>query len=107
MVLYRKWIDFVLYPYEPDKVQTLGQRLDITHAVDKDNALVTFELIQLIKKNGMVIKQNSLEDEADNFEAMEIDDKGNVKIWTKKRVGIVLRHEIESIDYIPRHPPKK
>lgn len=45
----------------------------------------------------------------DVFECMEVTDYGDVMIWTRDKVWILLRkntNEIEKLMYLQRHPPK-
>ena len=98
MVIYRKWVDFVIYTFDSERVRTLAQRLDISNAVDVRGA---------IAPKSFVISGS------DEFEAMEINICGDVTIWTKQNVWRLHRlrgygeHGLEKLLASPRHPPKE
>jgi hypothetical protein len=98
---YRKWKDFVSYPLDPERVRTSEQRLDVSMVMSPDDP-------QYDARQGCIITQSLIVSEDDRFEAMSIDDGGNVTIWTKKRVwGLFRFGGMEKLKYLPRHPDEE
>lgn len=104
-MLYKEWIDFVVYPSDADKVETREQRLDTQNAVPE---IERYENPELAKENGFIVNWNDYvcTHDGDKFEAMWIDDMGNVTIWTEKRVWLLHRRidSKEQMVYVPRNP---
>ena len=99
-MLYKEWIDFVVYPSDAEKVKTREQRIDTEKAMPSLNH-------KLAKKAGYIVSWNDYEiSNADKFEAMWIDEDGNVIIWTEKRVWSLHRRidGKEKMTYVPRNP---
>ena len=103
-MLYKEWIDFVVYPSDSNKVKTREERIDTKNTVP---AIEKYENYELAKKVGYAVSWNDSEmSNDDKFEAMWIDDDGNVIVWTEKRVWS-LHCRIdgkEKMIYLPRNP---
>ena len=58
------------------------------------------------KQNGYIVSWNDYDFNNDVFEAMWIDDNGNVTIWTEKKVWSLHRRidGKEKMTYLPRNP---
>ncbi|HQU81668.1 MAG TPA: hypothetical protein PKY59_00995 [Pyrinomonadaceae bacterium] len=100
-MLYKEWIDFVVYPSNANKVKSREERLKT------DNAVSELENdSELGKKFGLRVSWNDYAFSEDCFEAMWIDDDGNVIIWTEKRVWSLHRRidGKEKMTYVPRNP---
>ena len=102
-MLYKKWIDFVVYPADANRVKSREERLKTDGAVselENDG--------ELGKKFGLMVSWNDYGFiyDGDKFEAMWIDDNGNVIIWTEKRVWSLHRRidGKERMTYLPRNP---
>ena len=81
------WRDFVLFSFDPDRVQTREARFDLTAV------------------GAQVVGQEIVVWPGDAFDAMRVDELGNVSIWTKKRAWFLRReHGIEKLLSIPRDP---
>ena len=66
-----------------------------------------YENDKLAKKAGYVVSWNDYDmSNNDKFEAMWIDDNGNVIVWTEKRVWSLHRRidGKEKMIYLPRNP---
>lgn len=113
MVIYRKWVDFVIYTFDSERVRTLAQRLDISNAVDVENAKDVGKAVELSKERGAIAPKSFVISGSDEFEAMEINICGDVTIWTKQNVWRLHRlrgygeHGLEKLLASPRHPPKE
>lgn len=94
MSIYNKWVDFVTFPTDLDKITSEGQRIN------------TFDLVHGLEgEEGFLVTQNNILFDEDEFEAMEINKGGAVTIWTKKRVWTLHRDRgLEKLFYVPRHP---
>lgn len=102
-MLYKEWIDFVIFPSDSNKVKTREERLNTKGAVsylenDGESA----------KEFGLIVNWNdyTMNPDNDKFEAMWVDDDGNVIIWTEKRVWSLHRRidGKEKMTYLPRNP---
>lgn len=104
-MLYKEWIDFVVYPSNAERVKTREERIDTKNAIS-DNERI--ENPELAKKVGYVVNWNdySFNYDNDKFEAMWIDNNGNVIIWTEKRVWSLYQRidNKEKMTYVPRNP---
>jgi hypothetical protein len=104
-MLYKEWIDFVIYPSDSNRVKTREERLDTQNAIPE---IERYGNPELAKKVGFIVNWNDYVFTYDNdkFEAMWIDDIGNVTIWTEKRVWSLHRRidGKEKIIYVPRNP---
>jgi len=93
-MIFTKWQDFVIYPMNARKVKSRRDRLDTSKAYfPMDSGLYPNELHASIE-NGAAIQIESVLRDGDEFEAMEVDDFGDVTIWTRDRVwyiGLSLR----------------
>ena len=93
-MLFRQWQDFILYPLDPDRVNSLEDRLDISKADQRTGFIFTFE---------------SAVQSDDIFEVTEISEYGHVMIWTRDKVWCLVREGnnagMEKMRYVPRHPP--
>lgn len=100
-MLYQEWINFVVYPSDADKVKTREERINTNGAIsemENDG--------ELGRKFGLIVSWNDYGFNGDVFEAMWIDDDGNVIIWTEKRVWSLHRRidGKEKMTYLPRNP---
>lgn len=102
-MLYREWVDFVVFPSDSEKVTTRKERLNTKNALSQDEKFLKPELA---KKVGFIVSRNDYEFKDDVFEAMWIDECGNVIIWTEKRVWSLHRRldGKEKMTYLPRNP---
>lgn len=102
MTVYHEWVDFVIYPDNPRRVTSREARLMTS------NAIVVTHSSQLPKarEQGARAQLSNILFDDDEFEAMEINDYGEVFIWTKRRVWKLFRlYEYEKLIFFPRHPP--
>lgn len=89
-LLLRQWKDFVIFPRDPDRIRSVEQRCDLS----------------LESSGAFVVRRDLVVRAGDEFEAMCIDDFGNVMIWTKANVWVVRRlHGMEKLLFLPRYPP--
>ena len=100
-MLYKKWVDFVVYPSDSNRVKTREERINTSGAIpelENDG--------ELGKKFGLIVSWSDYAFNYDNdkFEAMWIDDDGNVIIWTEKRIWSLHRRidGKEKMTYVPR-----
>lgn len=102
-MLYKEWIDFVVYPSDANKVKTCEERIFTEHALCQDERI---ENPEAAKQNGYVVSWKDYDFNDDVFETMWIDDDGNVTIWTEKRVWSLHRRidGKEKMIYVPRNP---
>ena len=104
-MIYKTYQEFVTYPLFPDKVKSLEDRLDIHKAYRKLNGRYPEEYSPNSEK-GAIIEIDTILNEDDSFEAMEITDFGYVTIWTKNKVWFLTRDhgKLERLKYIARNP---
>ena len=102
-MLYKEWTDFVVFPSDSSKVETREDRLRTENALSQNER---FENPELAKKVGYIVSWNDYDFKEDVFEAMWIDEIGNVIIWTDKRIWSLHRRidGKEKMTYLPRHP---
>jgi hypothetical protein len=102
-MLYNEWIDFVVFPSDSEKVKTREERLKTEKALSQDEK---FKNPELAKEFGYVVSWKDYDFKDDIFEAMWIDEDGNVIIWTEKRVWSLHRRidGKEKMTYLPRNP---
>lgn len=102
-MIYREWIDFVIFPLDPNKVLSQKTRLDTSTAVRVSDPNYTPELAT---QEGVIFEKEIILFDDDEFEAIGITDYGDVCIWTKKRVWTLFRRisGMEKMTYVPRHP---
>jgi hypothetical protein len=101
-MFYKKWVDFVIYPLDSNKVLTREQRLDVSTAVLVTDANYTPELGT---EKGVVFPKEQIFFDDDEFETMWMGETGGVIIWTKKRVWCLYKLEaMERMQFVPRHP---
>ena len=100
-MLYKEWVDFVVYASNTDKVNTREERLNVKDAVPEMKRDGEIE-----KRFGLLVSWSDFGFQGDRFEAMWIDDRGNVYIWTEKRVWSIHRRidNKEKLTYLPRNP---
>src|SRR5262245_32361857 len=104
MALFHEWHDFVTFPLDPSRVRSMEQRLDTANAVDPRAAEYDPSTT-----GGARVSRTDLQldgEDADQFEAMEVTDYGDVAVWTRRRVWCLRREAgLEKLIYLPRHPP--
>jgi hypothetical protein len=102
-MLYKKWIDFIVFPSDTNKVKTREDRLNTKNALTQNER---FENPELAKKLGYIVDWDGFEFKDDDFEAIWIDDIGNVIIWTDKRIWTLYQRidGKEGMIYLPRNP---
>lgn len=108
-MIFREFQEFVTYPLDRDRVRTRAERLDTSKASRLGPNGRYPEDYLASKGDGAVIGVDQIVWEGDIFECMEVDDYGNVCIWTQLRVWVLLRKEtanLEKLIYVPRHPPE-
>lgn len=89
MNLSYEWKDFIVFPLDPDRVLTRDARFDLS---------LTSAGAKAVSKE-MVVRPG------DEFEAIRVDEVGNVSIWTKNLAWTLLRdHGTERLTSIPRYP---
>src|SRR5689334_8628096 len=109
MALFRRWVNFVTYPADSNKVNTLAARTDLTNAIwPLDNgqypSIPDLTVVGAVVTISMIIPYWS----DDVFEIMEIDDIGNVTIWTKYSVWRLHKDRgLEKLLALPRNPPEE
>lgn len=117
MVIYKEWVDFVIYPGNAQQVHTHKQRLDVSNAVDLDkidpnDTAIMSAAVDIARERGALASKLVILANDDQFEAMEIDDYGNVTIWTKQKVWELRRQYgfdpkgYEKLFFSRRHPPE-
>ena len=102
-MLYKKWVDFIVFPSDSNKVKTREDRLRIENALTQNERI---ENPEFAKKVGYVVCWKDYDFKDEVFDAMWIDEIGNVIIWTDKKVWS-LHHRIdgkEKMTYLPRNP---
>ncbi len=106
--LLEKWVDFVAYPKDAYRVETRGQRLDVSRAVVWDEEKDDFTDPEWLKKrdsHGIRITLDQVVWEEDEFDAMVVDSEGNVCVWTDEWIVYLLRDRLgERLIRLPRHP---
>ena len=102
-MLYKEWIDFIVYPSDSTKVKTREERLFTQNAVSQDERIKNPETR---RQSGFIVSWNDYDFADDIFEAMWVDDNGNVIVWTEKRVWSLHRRidGKEKMTYVPRNP---
>lgn len=102
-MLYKEWIDFIIFPTKPNQVSNREQRIDISNAIRYKSA--EYENHELVKERGFVYTKDQIIFDDDLFEAMLISDYGEVFIWTHKRVWTLYRRldGVEKLIYLPRN----
>ena len=76
-MLYKKWVDFIIFPFDSYKVKNREDRLKTENALSQDEKL---ENPELAKKVGYVVSWNDYDFKNEVFEAMWIGDIGDVII---------------------------
>jgi len=99
------WYDFVIYPQRPELGDSLKNRLNIDKAYRKlEDGSMPLDFNPKSEK-GIVIQKSDIECSNDKFQAILINDFGNVCIWTDTRIWITTRigksGAIEKIQYYP------
>lgn len=102
-MLYKKWIDFVVFPSDSNKIKTREDRLKTENSLSQNEKIKTPELA---KEVGYFVSWNDYDFRHEEFEAMWIDEIGNVIIWTDKKVWSLHRRldGKEKMIYFPRNP---
>ena len=103
-MLYKEWIDFVVFPSNPNKILTREQRVNTTNAVRFESE--EYKNFELVHQRGFVYTKDRIIFDDDKLEAMAINSKGDVCIWTETRVWTLLRRfgDMEKLIYVPRNP---
>lgn len=103
-MLYKEWIDFVIYPLDSNRVLTREQRLDTSNAIRVTDPNYTPTLGT--EKGTIFTKEQIIFDfDNDEFEAIAIGYTGSVTIWTRKRVWALFKFEaVEKLRFLPRNP---
>lgn len=76
-MLYKKWVDFIIFPSDSYKVKNREDRLKTENALSQDEKL---ENPELAKKVGYVVSWNDYDFKNEVFEAKWIGDIGDVII---------------------------
>lgn len=102
-MLYKKWIDFVVFPSDSNKVKTREDRLKTESALSQNERI---ENPEVAKEVGYFVSWNDYDFKDEVFESMWIDEDGNVIIWTDKKVWSLHRRidGKEKMIYLPRNP---
>jgi len=108
MTLYKKWHNFILH-VDPERVSTEVQRLDTSKSI-RFKTRTTAEMLlysdEEVAQRGVVKREADFVEPGDKFEAMDINPKGHVTIWTTKHVYEILRDgQTERMRRFPRYPP--
>ncbi len=91
MCIFRVFKNFIMFPLDPSFIKSREQRLNIRLADSSKK-------IHLIEKS-------VFEQFGDEFEAMEINEFGDVILWTKKKVWHIHKNKkMEKLLYLPRNP---
>jgi hypothetical protein len=94
MNLIREWRDFLIFP---------DGEGGITRETRFNLELVTSG--SFAGRSAHIVTKSEIVWSGDEFEAMRVDDAGNVEIWTTKKVWTVnRRHGTEKLLFIARHP---
>jgi hypothetical protein len=107
-MLFQEWHDFVTYPLDPNRVTTLRERLDTSRAFRLQADGQYPPGFKPSGKEGVVEISMVIRGD-DVFERMSISDYGDVCIWTRDKVWVLLRRGsggMEKLMYVLRHPPK-
>src|SRR5262245_37312991 len=108
-MLFHEFQEFVTYPFDRDRVRTMTQRLETSQAFRcglDGNYPADYSPSS---ERGAIIDLAQIVRGDDVFECMEVDDFGNVCIWTQQKVWFLLRKEtanLEKLIFVPRHPPQ-
>ena len=102
-MLYKEWIDFVVYPSDANKGKTRLERLFTKNALSQDEK---FEDPEDLKRYGYIVSWKDYDFKGDVFEAIWIGDDGDVIVWTEKKVWSLHRRidGKEKMTYVPRNP---
>jgi hypothetical protein len=86
------WQDFVIFPTDPKRIRTREERLDLS-------------LVSCGARAVLCADKDKLVAPGDEYAGMHIDDRGNVIVWTRKRVCVLQRlNGMETYLLLPRHP---
>jgi hypothetical protein len=108
-MIFREWQDFVTYPLDPDRVRTKGERLDTSAAFRRGLDGKYPQDYGPSSSRGAIVDLGMIVYESDVFESMEVNDYGDVLVWTRHKVWLLLRRNtagMEKLIYVPRHPPQ-
>jgi hypothetical protein len=100
MAIQTSWTDFIILPNEIGGIQTYQERVNVARAVDTSTNGWDAHLHAALITEDKVTQPNDL------FEAMEISERGDVMIWTTKRIWYIRRecNAKERLRFVPRHP---
>jgi hypothetical protein len=102
MTLFKEWVDFIIWPEQPDGINSLAERTDIATAERPQSCSYTPD-------SKAIIQQSMIDREDDPFEAIEINSSGAVMIWTKNKIWQVVKNTdgtVEKLSCVPRNPPE-
>lgn len=105
-MVFQEFQEFVTYPLDRDRVRTRAERVDTSNAFRRGADGCYPEGCS--QSRGRIIDLDLIVYDGDVFESMEVDDYGNVYIWTRQKVWVLLRKEtanLEKLIYVPRYPP--
>jgi hypothetical protein len=108
-MIFREWQEFVTYPLDPDRVRTKAERLDTSAAFRRGRDGKYPQDYEAASSRGAIIDLGIIVYDGDDFESMEVNDYGDVLVWTRQKVWLLLRKNtagMEKLIYVPRHPPK-
>src|SRR5258707_962514 len=109
-MIFREWQEFVTYPLNPDRVRTKAERLDTSVAFRRGRDGKYPQDYEAPSSKGAIIDLAMIVSDGDVFESMEVTDYGDVLIWTRQKVWLLLRMNtsgMEKLIYVPRHPPNQ
>lgn len=104
-MLFSVWQDFVIYPKDPNRVQSRKNRLDTANARRTLPGKIPTAPIE--PSDGFLVERSQVELDSDPFQAMVVTNGGDVHIWTKARVWFLLRRHgnMEKLLTLSRDPP--
>lgn len=77
-MLFREWHDYVTCPLDPQRIQTAAERLNLQGAQEAKTAQDP--------KAPIRVARDSYLSEGDDFVAMDVSDRGDVTVWTRRQV---------------------
>jgi hypothetical protein len=109
LMVFREWQEFVTYPLDPNRVRTKAERLDTRGAFRRGIDGKYPQDYESSSSRAAIIDLGMIVYDGDVFERMEVTEYGDVLVWTRQKVWLLLRKNtagMEKLIYVPRHPPK-
>jgi len=97
----RQWVNFVVHPLNPERVQTRADRLRV------EGALSTPKKGEVLGENhprAFVVKEGEFPTQFEKFVGIHFDEAGGVTIWTERFVIVLERTLMERFVMMLRDP---